>query len=547
MEDKIRRLAIINAVEHDGRAEMNSVLGRLIAEDPSIKSKIKTLMPEIEKIVEEVNSMGRTDQEYMIEKLKITIRKEKKEERHELPELPNSKMRKVVTAFPPEPGKYPHLGHAKSALINFAYAKKYKGRFVLRFEESNPEVAKKEYYKAVMDGLKWLGIKWDEIDYLSDHLPEYYKAIEKLVKTGNAYVCVCSQEKIKENRASGSECPCRSRPEKANLELWQRMLKDAKEGEAIVRMKIDMKSENTVMRDPSIARINEKPHPRTGKKYRVWPTYDLGTSMLDAWEKVTHRFRTKEFELRKDLQVYILKKLGFKPPEIMEIGRFQIKDAIIQGREIRDGIERKIFSGWDDPRLATLVAIKRRGFEPEAIKEFLMSTGATKTESVYEWQVIEAFNRKHIDPVSDRYFGVLDPVKVKIDGLPKDDLDVQTRPGSKKTRKIPVKSESVFIDKEDERELRDKKAGLMFLCTANFGEVKRFVSRSVSQDTPKIHWVGEDNVKIRIFMPDGTVAEGVGEPSLKNLKVDQTIQFYRVGFCRVDKIGKEVTFYFAHK
>ncbi len=177
-----------------------------------------------------------------------------------------------------------------------------------------------------------------------------------------------------------------------------------------------------------------------------------------------------------------------------------------------------------------------------------MSTGVTKNESVYEWSVIESFNRKAVDPSADRFFGVLDPEKVRVEGLPKiTGMKIQTRPGSKKTRPLAVKSNTIYIERDDARSLMGQKAGLMFLCTVSMGEVKRFVSGDVAQETQKIHWVGEPNVKMKVVMPDGTVKDGVGEPALKKLKVGQIIQLYRVGFCRVDRTGKEVVLYFSHK
>lgn len=547
-EGNIRKIALLNAAEHDGRADANSVLGKIISQHPEARAEIKSLIPRIQKVVEEVNSLDAGEQSRLVESLGIKKKEVKREETHELPELPGAKKGSVITAFPPEPSKYPHLGHAKSALINFNYAKRYKGKFVLRFEDSNPEIVGKEYYGAIIDGLRWLGVKWDRLDYLSDHIPEYYRAVEKLIANGNAYVCLCRQETMKDLREKGLECDHRGNSAAANMKLWRDMLESMKPGSATVRMKIDMENPNTTLRDPSIARIITEPHPRTKKKYRVWPAYDFGTAMLDAWEKVTHRVRTKEFELRKDLQEHILKALGFRPPFVMEIGRFEIKDAITKGREIRDGVVRKIFSGWDDPRLSTLVALRRRGFSPEALKEFLLSTGATKTESVYEWQTIEAFNRKAVDPIADRYFGVIDPMKIKIEGIPRiSGIEVSIRPGSKRKRKIPVKSDLVYIDKEDAKSLMGKNAGMMFLCTVNFGTVKRFVSREISHEIQKIHWVGEPNVKIKIFMPDGSVKTGLGEPAMKKLKVGKIIQLYRIGFCRVDKIGNEIFLYFAHK
>jgi glutamyl-tRNA synthetase len=453
-----------------------------------------------------------------------------------------------VTAFPPEPSKDPHLGHAKSALVNFEYAKKYSGKFILRFEDSNPERAEEEFYGAILDGIKWLGIKWDKLDYLSDHMPEYYREIEKLIRKERAYVCLCDQETVKKLRAGGEPCAHRNQTSKGNMELWKDMLEKMAEGDATVRIKIDMKSLNTTLRDPSIARIITKSHVRTKKKYRVWPVYDFGTALLDGWEGVTHRVRTKEFELRKDLQDYILNSLGYKVPHITEIGRFQIKGAVTQGRDIREGIHSKQFSGWDDPRLTTLTALRRRGFVPEAIKEFLLSTGITKTESEYDWQSIESFNRKAIDPTSDRYFGVIDPEKVKVEGLPKEKISVFTRPGSGKKRTIDVKSDFVYVERADASSLKGHKVGLMFLGTVDFGVVNRFVSKDIAQETPKIHWVSESSVPLKVVMPDGKARLCVGEAAMKKLKVGSTIQLYRVGFCRVDKVGaKDVTLFFAHK
>lgn len=549
-ESKIKKLVVVNAVEHEGRADVNSVLGKIISEDPEAKKDIKNLISEIRKIVDDVNGMSVEDQQKLLNDLGGAQKKEKIEEEQGLPELPGAVMRKVVTAFPPEPSKYPHIGHAKAALINFEYAQKYKGKFILRFEDSNPEKAKKEFYDAMVNGLTWLGIKWKSVDYLSDHIPQYYREAGKLIRKGEAYVCTCDQETVKRLRSEGKGCEHRETDAKTNLELWKKMLKDMKPGSATLRMKIDMAHQNTTMRDPSIFRIIVGSHPRTKKKYRVWPMYDFGTAMLDAWEKITHRVRSKELELRKELQDHILKTLNQKVPYITEIGRFDIKGAVTQGREIREIVEKSDF-GWDDPRLVTLVALKRRGFVPEAIREFVLSTGVTKTESEYEWQAIESFNRKAIDPIADRYFGVIDPEEISVEGVAHiKGVSVQTRPGSDKRREIPIESNKFYVEKDDAKNAVGQRVGLMFLGTVNFGSVTRFVASDVEQEIPKIHWVGEPNVPIKIVMPDGSVKSGVGETALRKLKPGSIIQLYRVGFCRVDKIdksGKEVTLYFSHK
>ncbi len=550
MVSPVRKHALANAVEHGGKADAGAVLGRLIAEDPSVKTRIKEIITEIKKTVDEVNSLSPEQQKKEFDSLGMKVVKKKVEEKYELPELPDAVKGKVITAFPPEPSKFPHLGHAKAALANFLYAKKYNGKFFVRFEDSNPELAKDVYYNALIDGLKWLGMKWDKLDYLSDHVPKYYEAIESLLKNGHAYVCLCKQETIKERRAACEGCEHRGHDAETNMKLWKKMLKKFKEGDASVRLKIDMAHPNALMRDPSIARIIEASHPRTKKKYRVWPIYDFGTSMLDIWEGITHRVRSKEFEIRKDLQQHIQKIFGAKPPHTMEMGRFNLEGVPSSGRIIREMIKNKELLGWDDPRLTTLIALKRRGFTPEAIKEFLISTGITKSESVLSWEPLEAENRKVIDPISNRYSAVMDPVEISVVDSPKiSSIKINLHPDFPKRgkRKIAINSKKIFVEKEDFEKFNGKDVGLINLFSINLKEDARFVSKEVGYNLPKINWVSEPNTKIKIVMPDGKIKIVLAEKEVKNLRKDDEIQFYRIGFCRVDKTGKETVLYFTHK
>lgn len=548
MKDLILKHALLNAVEHNGKAEVKSVLGKIIAEDPSVKNKIKETMDEIKKMVEKVNSLSKEEQKKELDKMKVKVEK-KKDEKHELPELPDAKIGKVVTAFPPEPSKFPHLGHAKAALINFLYAKKYKGKFILRFEDSNPDLAKKEYYGAIVDGLKWLGMKWDETDYLSDHIANYHKIVEKLIDGGEAYVCLCKQEEIKVKRANGEECEHRNNSKEKNLELWKKMKKSFKEGEASVRLKIDMKHQNALMRDPSIVRIIEKEHPRA-KGYRIWPVYDFGTAMMDVWEGVTHRVRSKEFEMRKELQQHIQKILGFDSPFITEVGRFNMKGVPSSGRIIREMINNGELMGWDDPRLTTLMALKRRGFTPEGIKNFLISTGVTKAEAILDWDPLEAENRKIVDSLADRYFAVLEPVEINVHNSPLvKKIKAKHHPDfpERGFREIPVDVEKIYIDVNDLEKFKGMEIRLMDLFNIKLGEKIEYTDDEVKPEIPKINWVSEPNCGLKIVMPDGSVRMAVGEPSMGKLKEDSLIQLIRIGFCRVDKSGKETVLYFTHK
>ena len=547
MKNIVLKHALINAVEHDGKAEIQAVLKKLIAEDPSVRNRIKETMPEILKIVKEVNDMSLDAQQKKLQEFGKLPEKKKVKESYELPDLPGAKPGKVITAFPPEPSKYPHLGHAKAALVNYLFAKKYKGKFILRFEDSNPGLERKEYYKIITDGVKWLGIKWDKLDYLSDHLPDYYQAAEELISKNLAYVCTCKQEDIKRKREAQEVCIHRMQSVDENTKMWKNMGK-MKEGEAIVRLRIDMKHPNTTMRDPAIMRIIDAPHPRTDKKYKIWPVYDFGTSLLDIWEGVTHRVRSKEFELRKELQQFIQKSLGAKSPYIIEIGRFNIEGVPSSGRIIREMIATKQLTGWDDPRLTTLVALKRRGFVPKAIIEFLISTGVTKTEAVFSWDPLEAENRKVIDPIANRYFAVLNPEEIMIKNLPKiKSVDVPLHPENKeKTRKISV-SGKIFVERDDFEKYQNTEIALINFGTVILKKDAKYVSNEIKFESQKIQWVPEKNTKIKVVMPDGSVKEGIAENNVKKLKVDQMIQLVRIGFCRVDKVDKDIILYYSHK
>ena len=548
MEELILKYALLNAVEHGGKASSKAVLGKVLAESPGLKKDIKGLMEKIEKIVKKVNTLSLDEQREKLKEFKIPEKKEK--ERYELPPLPNAKVGKVVTAFPPEPSKFPHLGHAKAAFVNYLYAKKYKGRFILRFEDTNPELSKEEYYEAFLEGLKWLGIEWDVLDYASDHLEKFYEYAERLIKEGKAYVCSCKSSEIRRNRRLMKECKCRKNTTKENLELWEKMFSVLREGEASLRLKISMTHKNAAMRDPTIMRIVEHSHPRTGNRYRVWPTYDFATALMDVWEGVTHRIRSKEFEMRKELQQFIQKCFGFKSPFITEMARFNLEGVPSSGRKIREMIKKGELLDWDDPRLTTLIALKRRGFVPEAIREFLISTGVSKAESVLTWDMLESFNRKVIDPKCNRYFCVLNPVKIRIKGAREiKETKVKLHPDfpERGERRIPVDLDEIYIEREDLEKLRGKIVRLIGLFNVKLNKEANFVGDEIVKEMPKIHWVSKNNVRVRILMPNGEIREGIAEPEVKKLEVDERIQFVRVGFCRLDRKEPELFFYFTHK
>lgn len=545
MEQRILELALRNSLIHEGKANAGSVLGSLIAEDPAVKGKIKEIKPVVDKTVKKVNKMKPGDQKKEAQVRGVSLEVEAKEERG-LPELPGAVKGKVVTAFPPEPSGYPHLGHAKGALVNYLYAKEYDGKFILRFEDTNPKLAKKEFYKIQTDGYRWLGIEWDELICISDNLQIFYDYAEKLIKGGHFYVCSCPVEEMRKKRAEGEECAHRSHSPEENLKLWKEMLAgNYEECQIVVRLRGDLQNKNTAMRDPTMFKICRDPHPRHGAKFFVWPTYDFGTSVADGHWGVTHRVRSKEFELRAPVQNHIQELLGFKPTFIMEQARFNLKGVPASKREIRSLIAEGKIKGWDDPRLSTLAALKKRGFQPEALRNFLLKMGVSKHESIIEWETIETENRKVVDPLANRYFFVSEPVEIELDKEIKEALaPLHPDDPERGKRKIPA-GRKIFIEKSDFEKLKGKEVRLLHLCNVILDKKAKFTSKEVKA-VPKIHWVSPENVPVRVVMNDASEKEGIAEPDFAKEKVDSIVQMERFGFCRVD--SKEPwTCFFTHK
>ncbi len=556
LKNAIRKYALQNAVRYKGNANPGAVIGKVLAENPNLREKAKEISAEAVKIIKEVNKLPFEKQEKeLLESAPELLEKKEEKEKNIFDFIGIKPGEKVVTAFPPEPSKYPHIGHAKAIIVNCELAKRNNGTFCLRFEDTNPELAEEEFYKIHMDNYGWLGIKPDKVDYASDFMEEFYKYAEKLIKGNHAYICSCKQEVIKENRGKGIECNCRYKQAEKNLELWNEM-RNAKAGKYVLRLKGSMQSQNTTLRDPVIFRIIDDPHPRKKKKYRVWPNYDFESAIMDGVEGITHRLRSKEFELRNELQRLIQTLAGFPETKIYEFARFNLEGVESSGRIIREKVQKKQLIGWDDPSLTTLVALRRRGFLPEAIKEFVLSTGLTKSESVLTWDDLIAHNRRLLDPKCSRYFFVENPKEIKIENAPAQSCELKLHPDSaEKGLRVFKTKESFYVAEKDFKEFKDGKLIRLMDCL-NFKKIKnKFSFDSLEYEKYKshgdkiIHWlpVQKDLVKVEILMPDKRIAKGFAEPLVKNLKVGDVVQFSRFGFCKLDKKEKnKLMFWYTH-
>ncbi|MDD5331641.1 MAG: glutamate--tRNA ligase [Candidatus Nanoarchaeia archaeon] len=539
MRELILKYALQNALKYNGKASEGAVIGKVIGENKKVdKQEILKLIPEV---LEEVNSMKLEEQRLMLEKIAPELLEKKEKKERDIFEFLNIKG-KIITAFPPGPEKYPHIGHAKSLILNYELAKQHNGKFYLRFEDTNPTLVKKEFYDIMMDNFKWLGVKWDKLIYASDHMELYYSKAEEVIKKGKAYMCKCSTKTMSEYRTKGKECKCRENSIEENLKLWKEFPK-AKKGSMVLRLKIDLEHKNTTMRDPTIFRIIEEEHARHGKKYRIWPNYDFQNAIMDGHFKITHRLRSKEFELRSELQRHIQKLLGYDLTTTYEFGRLNIKGVPASGRIIREKIEKKELTGWDDPRLITLVALKRRGFLPEAIKEFVLSTGISKAEATMTWDDLIVKNKKLLDFDSNRYMFISEKgKKIKIKNCPKLKVKVPLHPEDEKRGFNTLETSDEFLV-EDKLE---KNKVYRFMHLFNFMD-NNFISEDYDQNLKArlIHWLpADDLIKIEIVMDDSKVVKGFCHKSIEKVKVDDIIQFERFGFCRRDSKNQ---FYFTHK
>lgn len=564
--------ALENAIKFKGTANPKAMIGVVMRSHPDAKKDMASLQQSIAKIVGEVNSFSLDEQKQKLLELNPDFDKQqaekkaaRKEQRSSLPDLPNAEHGKVVTRIPPEPSKYNHMGHAMSFLINFLYAKKYGGKSILRFDDTNPEKSSQEFVDAVYeDVINFLEIKPDEIKYASDNMPLYYEYAEKLINTNQAYVCSCKQEDIRDNRRTMKDCPHRNQSLEENKKLWEEMKAGTpQEGSLVLRLKIDMKHKNAVMRDPVIYRLSYTPHYKVGTKYNVWPMYDFETSIEEGLCKVTHVLRSNEFDQRIELQNYIASLFGFPPVTYKHYGRYNIVGATTQGREIRALIESGKYLGWDDPRLVTIRALRRRGIVKQAFYDLAQSIGLSKTQTNLEFSVLAAVNRGILDKDAKRLYGVIDPIEISVSNIPETlknfTLAYHPEDEAKGERNLPV-TEKYFIEKKD---FDNVKTGdvLRLKDAMNIKKISgtsfEFVSktyddfRTLPSKSSIIQFVPKDGNEItaEILMPDISVQKIVCESNIKDIDVDDVIQFERFAFCRLDEKDVEkglFKFWYTH-
>ena len=388
-------------------------------------------------------------------------------------DLAEGKYDTICTRFPPEPNGYLHIGHAKAILLNYGLAQKYHGKFNMRFDDTNPTKERVEFVESIKADIKWLGADWeDRLFFASNYFDQMYEAAVKLIKKGKAYVCDLTPEQIREYRGTltepGKESPYRNRSIEENLELFEAM-KDGKyaDGEKVLRAKIDMASPNINMRDPIIYRVAHMTHHNTGDKWCIYPMYDFAHPIEDAIEGVTHSICTLEFEDHRPLYDWVVRELEYPhPPKQIEFAKLYLKNVVTGKRYIKKLVEEGIVDGWDDPRLVSIAALRRRGFTPESIKQFVELCGISKANSVTDYAMLEYCIREDLKLKRARMMAVLDPIKVIIDNYPEGQVEELTVVNNMEnealgTHTVPFCRE-LYIDREDFMEDPPKKYFRMF-------------------------------------------------------------------------------------
>ena len=388
-------------------------------------------------------------------------------------DLAEGKVKKVVTRFPPEPNGYLHIGHAKSILLNYGLAKEYGGQFNLRFDDTNPTKEKTEFVQSILEDVKWLGADFgDRVFFASNYFDQMYEAAVKLIKKGKAFVCDLSADEIREYRGTltepGKESPYRNRSIEENIELFEGMKNgEYPDGSKVLRAKIDMASPNINMRDPVIYRVARMTHHNTGDKWCIYPMYDFAHPIEDAIEGVSHSICTLEFEDHRPLYDWVVRELEYEnPPKQIEFAKLYLTNVITGKRYIKKLVEDGIVDGWDDPRLVSIAALRRRGFTADSIKKFMELVGISKSNSSVDYAMLEYCVRDDLKLKANRYMAVVDPIKLVIDNYPEDQVEMLDSANNQENeaagvRQIPF-SKYLYIERDDFMEEPPKKYFRLF-------------------------------------------------------------------------------------
>jgi glutamyl-tRNA synthetase len=570
MLEKIREVALknalVNAVKHEGKADTKAVVSKVLGEIPEARSIAREVVRIVQEVVEQVNKMAIEEQTKLLSSRWPDLLLEKKTEKEKtLPPLPGAVEGRVVTRFAPNPDFAIHLGNARPALLSFWYARQYKGKFILRFEDTDPRTKAPfpEAYLQIKEDLKWLEVKWDEEYIQSLRMEVFYDIARKLLEAGGAYVDTCSEDEFRRLRNEGRACPHRDSSVEDNLERFDKMIEGSfKEGEAVVRVKTDLSHPDPSVRDWVALRIidsSKTPHPITGDKYIVWPTYNFAAGVDDYLMGVTHILRAKEHVSNTVKQGFLYNHLKWKYPVTIHFGRLGLEGVILSKSRMRKFSSTTVGNPFKDLRFGTIASLRRRGIRAETIHKIVMEVGVKPVDAKISLVNLFAINRSIVDPIARRYMAVEDPVFVTLEfSGEKLEAHIPRRLGTKEFGVYKLEgSDIIAISRIDLNAYRQK--GFRLLGLGNF-RVKGVVEKegrplialeltslsseeARSMELPIIQWVkiGE-HLPGKMLVVNGDKIESRSiliERSVIEEKTDNIIQLYRIGFARVEDVNEE--------
>ncbi|CUS24228.1 LAQU0S14e03070g1_1 [Lachancea quebecensis] len=557
-----------------GSLRSNGMVGSII------KNKVYVNVSRWYTLLEQIPEFG-SAHEFLVkslQELKKASTSNKKKETHKANfeiDLQDAKVGEVVTRFPPEPSGYLHIGHAKAAILNQYFAQEYKGKLIIRFDDTNPSKEKEEFQDSILEDLELLGIKGDRITYSSDYFQEMYDLCVKMIEEGKAYCDDTPTDKMREERMDGLASARRDRSVEENLKIFtQEMKNGTEEGlKNCVRAKIDYQALNKTLRDPVIYRCNLTPHHRTGSTWKIYPTYDFCVPIVDALEGVTHALRTIEYRDRNAQYQWMLDALHLRKVHIWDFARVNFVRTLLSKRKLQWMVDKDLVSNWDDPRFPTVRGVRRRGMTVEGLRNFVLSQGPSRNVINLEWNLIWAFNKKVIDPVAPRHTAIVKPVKFHVEGAPQTP-DVQIKLKHKKNPAVGEKKviyyADILVDQDDANAVTEGEE-LTLMDWGNAIVTKKNADGSLTgklhlegdfkKTKLKLTWLADTEDKVNVDLVDfdhlitkDKLEEGedfadfltpqtefhvpaVADLNVKDMKKGDIIQFERKGYYRLDSVA----------
>ncbi|MDH7507965.1 MAG: glutamate--tRNA ligase [Methanomassiliicoccales archaeon] len=558
ISELVRKYTLQNAIMYGGKADVKAVMGKVLAEQPDLRPRAKEISAIVAEQVQKINQMSIEAQRKELELIDSSLLKKKAkiEKEHPLPELPGAEKGKVVMRFAPGPSGPLHIGHTRVAILNDEYVKRYEGTFINRIEDTNPEKIDPEAYDTIPEDLEWLGVKVHQTVIQSSRMELYYDIARKLIDMGKAYVCTCPVEEWRKLKEYGKACPHRELPKEVQHEEFDRMLSGHyPEEAAVLVVKTDLNHPNPAIRDfVGLRIVDSVPHPRTGDRYRVYPMMNFSVAIDDHFLGMTHVLRGKDHLNNTQRQEYIFRYFGWKIPWYHHYGLVSVPESILKTSIVARGIKAGEYSGWDDVRLGTVKALKRRGITPEAIRDYWLDCGIKDVDIQFSWDTLYAFNKQRIDHLANRYFFVWDPVLISIEGAEELESHAPLHPNypERGMRRLKLKGSPirVYLNRNDLESIGSRgRLRLKDLCNIEVeGNIAIYVGNDLSvlrEGIRIVHWVPEYGIKTVVEMPDGSKKEGLSEP-IPSSEVGNVIQFERFAFVRIEAVTPFIKAVFTH-